>query len=432
MPVTHHPQPHGKIPMTTIHNAKLHTLFSPWWYLLIGNLLGLIAIGIYWYIDLQLPTSLFIGAAFLLIVCTSLAAAPLMRFVILDWEARYHEFANRLNNESLIAYLQQFWEKRTIKDKSFVGWHLGDCEESVTQNQINHSMEKVFDAIYYEQYGRVAFVAPILLLTSIIFASTAFSIQIYLNKITLLLESPAVAISSIAGAYMYVVSDSIQSVRQRNLNASSIYWYTLRMLLAIPIGIALTYPVTEVVKPFVAFGLGALPMDEILKLLRRLTSKELNLSESAEKTDQLIKLEGVTVRISSILIAEGVDSIDQIITVDPVLLSIRTGLPFKFILQLGAQAIVRRYLGITAEKLIPLGLADARSIAALINDLDSNDDVVQNRAKAVLAAATSLVMPTDLSATIISNYSTECLEYNFRQIANNNYTKFIQGKLLSL
>jgi hypothetical protein len=184
----------------------------------------------------------------------------------------------------------------------------------------------------------------------------------------------------------------------------------------------------------VAFGIGALPMQEIIKLLRRLTSKQLNLSEAAEESDQLIKLEGVTVRIASMLVSEGVDSIEQIITVDPVLLSIHTGLPFKFILHLGSQAIVRRHIGATAEKLIPLSVADARSIAALVNDLDSSDSVIQNRAKAVLVAATSLMTAanSDGSTTVTASYTTESLEFNFRQISNGNYTRFILGNLLKL
>ena len=203
------------------------------------------------------------------------------------------------------------------------------------------------------------------------------------------------------------------------------------MLLAIPIGVALTSLIAKDAQPFVAFGLGALPMDTLIKGLRRLSTEKLNLTAEEEESDQLIRLEGVTGRISSLLIAEGVDSIDQIITVDPVSLSIRTGLPFKFILHLGSQAIVRRHLGETAEKLMPLGLADARSIAALIDDLDNKkiepeEQAKISRATAVLNAATSLVKPEN------SSYTSECLEFNFRQIANGNYTKFIQGKLLTL
>ena len=116
------------------------------------------------------------------------------------------------------------------------------------------------------------------------------------------------------------------------------------MLLAIPVGVALTSLITKDDQPFVAFGLGALPMDQLIKALRRLSTEKLNLTIAEEESDQLIRLEGVTGRISSLLIAESVDSIEQVITVDSILLSIRTGLPFKFILHLGSQAIVRRYL----------------------------------------------------------------------------------------
>lgn len=425
----------------TINDKKLLT--NSWWYLLIGDTVGLIILGFYWHY-LQLPIAQFIAAALLLWITTALAAAPLIRFVILDWETRYHEFSNRLNNQSLIAYLQQFWEKRTTQDSAFVGWDKeGKLSNGIllptTQNQVDKSMEAIFDDIYREQYGRTAFIAPMVLLNAAVFILTVLCILVYLEKVTFASTvqiDAMVAIASIAGAYLYVVSDSIQSVRQRSLNASNIYWYVLRMLLAVPIGIVLTLPVPEDVRAFVAFTLGTLPMDQIIKLMRRFASEKLELSEQDEKSDQLIKLEGVTGRISSLLIAEGVDSIEQIITVDPVLLSIRTGLPFKFILHLGAQAIVRRHLGETTEKLIPLGLADAKSIVALVADLDNDTakDTIQSRANAVLAVAVAQIIrpATDKQATVTVDYSAECLEFNFRQIANENYTKFIQGKLLKL
>jgi hypothetical protein len=423
-------------------NANAKLLTKPWWYLLVGDAAGLMTLWVYWHEDLQLQTPQFIAAALLLCMATALSAAPLIRFVIFDWEARRHEFLNRLNNESLIAYLQQFWEKRTTQDPAFVGWtEQGKISDGAlvlaTQEQINRSMEKIFDAIYEEQHGRIAFLAPMVLLNSVIFILTTLSILVYLQQVNLDLGiniHPAVAIASVTGAYMYVVNDSIQSIRQRCLNASTLYTYVLRMLLAIPIGVALTSPIIDDLRPFVAFGLGALPMEAIIKLLRRLTSKQLNLSEAAEESDQLIKLEGVTVRIASMLVSEGVDSIEQVITVDPVLLSIHTGLPFKFILHLGSQAIVRRHLGPSAEKLIPLSLADARSIAALVSDLDNSDAVIQNRAKAVLVAATSQMTSAnaDGSTTLTASYTTDSLEFNFRQIATGNYTRFILGNLLKL
>jgi hypothetical protein len=424
------------------HNAEQRKIKKQLWqYLILANLLGLLAFGVHWYIGLQdkLSISAFVSAELLLFVTGSLASAPLIRFVVLDWDTRYLEFLNRLNSDALTAYLQQFWEKRTMDDHSFIAWRLEECsDKATTQAQIDRSMDAIFEDLYHEQYGRSAFFMPMALLFFSIFISTIFSILAYLHQTTIAIEDTdvtVIAIASIAGAYMYIVSDSIQNVRQRSLNSSTIYWYTLRMILAIPIGVALTSLIAQDAQPFVAFGLGALPMDQIIKGLRHLSTEKLNLTVADEESDQLIKLEGVTARISSLLIAEGVDSIDQIINVDPVLLSIRTGLAFKFILHLGSQAIVRRHLGETTEKLIPLGLANARSIADLVDDLDDKNGVdAKSRAEAVLAAATASVMSASNNdpAVVTSDYSSACLEHNFRQIANNNYTKFIQGKLLKL
>ncbi len=406
---------------------------KPWWYFLLGDLLGLIILGCYWFYS-SLSFTQFFVSALLLWLATMLAAAPLIRFVIFDWEARLHEFVNRLNNEALIAYLQQFWEKRVTQDPAiFVGWSkegkiINGTAIPTTTDEVNKSMETIFNAIYQEQYGRGAFIVPLILLNSSIFMLTVLCIFVYLEHVTLGLGIDSkIAIASSVGAYMYVVSDTVQSVRQRCLNASTIYWYVLRRLLAIPIGVALTLPIPEETRPIVAFALGTIPMDQIIKMLRSFVDEKLNLSKKEEKTDQLVRLEGVTSRIASMLIAEGIDSIEQIITVDPVLLSIRTGLPFKFILHLGSQAIVRRHFGESAEKLIPLGIADARSISALVSDLDKAEDTnEQKRAKAVLTAATSLLIPAN------SDYSTDSLEFNFRLIANGNYTKFILGKSLNI
>ena len=464
----------------------------PWLIFLLGNALGLGILCFYWHEYLEIPEPLFSSVVLLVLITTSLAVAPLIRFVMVGWEARRHEFLNRLNGDALTAYLQQFWEIHTRDHErfGFIDWKPSDetvteSDKKVTKDQIKTTMEKAFDAIYSEQYGRSAFIVPIVLLIAIIFISTVLSVLFYLDlkqiiHIRTLDISAKIAIASMAGAYMYVVSNIIQSVRQRSLNTSDIYWHILRMLLAIPIGFALTSPmITNIdvgIRPFVAFGLGTLPMDQIIKVLSEATRKILPSSFKVdEKSDKLIKLTGVTNRVASILTAEGVDSIEQIITVDPVLLSIRTGFSFKFILQLGSQAIVRRHLGKSAKKLIQLGLADAKSISALVADLDNDKEknlAAQKRAKAVLKFAASRIVVSggvandtvaagvandtvaagvandtvaggvandtvaggvaNDTATVTSDYSIDWLEFNFRQIADENYTQFILGNLLDI
>jgi len=189
------------------HNNIIKNLASPWWYLLVGDTLGLIALGFYWHYYSSLSIPQFVSAALLLWMTTALAAAPLIRFVLFDWEARYHEFLNRLNNESLIAYLQQFWEKRTTQNAAFIGWKSENPEKT---HQINSSMEKIFDEIYHEQYGRIAFIAPMVLLNSVVFILTTLCVLVYSEQTILSLNiDSTVAIASIAGAYMYVCMWSV-------------------------------------------------------------------------------------------------------------------------------------------------------------------------------------------------------------------------------
>ena len=94
-----------------------HTIKKQLWlYLLAANLLGVIAFGIHWYVSLRhalvpVSPSTFVSSSVLLFITGSLASAPLIRFVVLDWDTRYDEFVNRLNRDALTAYLQQFWEK---------------------------------------------------------------------------------------------------------------------------------------------------------------------------------------------------------------------------------------------------------------------------------------------------------------------------------
>jgi len=77
----------------------------------------------------------------------------------------------------------------------------------------------------------------------------------------------------------------------------------------------------------------------------------------------------VTADVSAQLGLEGITSIEQIVGSDPVSLAIRTGLPFKLMLRLGSQAVVRRHLKMNAGALAGIGLADAEPIARLLREL---------------------------------------------------------------
>jgi hypothetical protein len=213
-------------------------------------------------------------------------------------------------------------------------------------------------------------------------------------------------------------------VRRRTTNIADIHSYSLRIILAIPMGLAFTEIATASnLAVLVSFGLGAFPMDSLLGMFRRLTSKAIGQEEQPQIPDQLIQLAGVTVPISTALAAEGIDSIDELVGVDPVLLSIRTGIPFPSILRFASQAVVRLHIGEKAKELEPLGLASSYMVAQLVAALDDQrrKDVKPSSAEQRLLDATArLKLDKELNIP-----SKETVEACFREIADHGYTKFL-------
>jgi hypothetical protein len=403
-----------------------------WLYWLAGNVIGLIVLWFCWPASLAFNWPIFVSCSLSLLTITALAIGPIIHYFAFDRRSRYYEIRARIGNTGLIFYLKQFWESRTMEHPKFSGWIAHDNKADGSQaterenDAFNRLIQEVFDSIY-TQYFEKGFLSPIIVLFSVILLLTLFSILLVLEKITLTLGiHENVVIGSIAGAYLFVVSDMVLRVRRRNLNSSTLYWYAIRMFLAIPIGAAITAPLEVALKAPVAFALGALPLEEILKLLRRLVGLSLNDLEKGQNDHHIIKLEGVTTRIASLLAVEGIDSIEQIIGADPIFLSARTGLSINFVFRLISQSLVRKHLGETASKLIPLGLADALPIATLVNDLDNTSQPsIQQRAQAALAVAASYIYAkNDAPANTLQMQS---LEFNFRQITQEKYTHILYG-----
>lgn len=123
---------------------------------------------------------------------------------------------------------------------------------------------------------------------------------------------------------MFVVSDAVLSIRRRSLNVSDVYWYALRILLAIPIALAVNgQDGTDGAHALAVFALGAFPVDALLKIVRRLGFPQFTEIEKKENApDRLLSLSGVTLPIVSVLEAEGINSVEQVAAADPVLLSI--------------------------------------------------------------------------------------------------------------
>jgi len=154
------------------------------------------------------------------------------------------------------------------------------------------------------------------------------------------------------------------------------------------------------------------PDGELRQVEQCIRDRSLNDTEKTEDTDQLVKMLGVTASTAAELNSESIDSVQQLADQDPVSLALRTGLSFDYILNLVARSQAWCFIGETAGKLAPLGFGDARTIAKLIRSVERpNPDPV---AEAALKAAAEVI-----------KIDSAILRTNFRNIADDSYTKFL-------
>ncbi|SDC51806.1 hypothetical protein [Paraburkholderia lycopersici] len=406
------------------------------------------------------PLPIFLLAA----LTTALVSAPFIAFLTLGWYVRYREFENSLKCEALSAYLQRFWSKWLIDALNgsqpvadVPSRQAGTAAPPESQaapnafsappqgapadwrNQADRSFElcdRLFSHIYHQQYGLAAFVPPFCILVVMVYAASAIVGWVYMcascgkPAATCIfgLSVPGI-LASFAGAFFFVASDSVLAVRRRALNVSDIYWYSLRLLLAIPFALV-AGAIDEAGKgaTVLTFVIATLPLGEIVKQVRRVAAKNFSTFEAKkDEPDQLLNLSGVTKSVSQTLQVEGIDSIEQVAAADPVTLSIRTGFPFRFTLRLGSQAIVRRHFGDGAAQLLPIGLGDVVPIYLLVQAMDGEGaPPVALPPGAVPQADEKNLIVTNAAARLFPNDNGDqreaVVKMKFRQIAAEEYT----------
>ena len=386
------------------------------------------------------PVTIYI----LCLMCTALAAAPLIIFLLVGWYTRYLEFQNSLKQEALAAYLQRFWSNALIEAltddlaarktaaaaapaaATVTDWRKQSLEAPMI-------CDRLFSRIYHDQYGLLPFVPAVCILLTFVYAAAAIVGWTYITSCCAKPEaqtcvfglSAELVIASFGGAFMFVVGDTVASVLKGSLNVSDVYWYSLRLLLAVPLALVANR-ITGTAGFHVAFALslGTLPVNQLLKVIRRYGDPVTTPSaqEAKSEPDELLNLKGVTVAVSESLQAQGLTSIEQVATADPVRLAIRTGFSFRFTLQLASQAIVRRHFGKTAENLAEIGLSTVVPIYLLVQALNGTQKLGMPKfddgdpAK-IIAEAAALLLPNDDSGP-----REAVTRMKFRQIAAEEYT----------
>jgi hypothetical protein len=225
------------------------------------------------------------------------------------------------------------------------------------------------------------------------------------------------ALSAVAGAYLFMVAQLIQQCRARTLVYSNLFEASLRLLIAVPLGLSVSTLASDALGPFISFGLGAFPITELRTLVRRLTASSLKADDPRADDDQTVAMLGVTRSISDVLVEEDITCAQQLADIDPVVLAVRTGLSFDYVLFLAAQSLVWCFLGRTACELGPLGLAHARAIWYLMaKPADEQKEVLASLDAHFTAIATQQA-PKYIDAVL--------LREAFEKIAIDPYTQFL-------
>jgi hypothetical protein len=368
-------------------------------------------------------------------IVTLIVLLPIYRFYAFGWAIRKQDFTNRLAKKPIGTYLDRFWSETIVLKK----WTAKSAEEK-------------FSAIYNMIAGRRLYILPALLLAValLIFGGLAimtglrYGYEIYIstyqgfkkdeagifqemighvdlgNLNAAFWPFPSIAltvptITAVAGAFLYTCMVVIRGYKARTLLSTDLLWSAFRLVIAIPLGMAVSPSWASAVGALVGFGLGAFPMSELIKLLRRLTAHALNDAEK-DSPDDLLKLTGVTPDISAKLNEEEVYSPQELVDIDPVFLAVRTGLPFDFVVNLSAQSLVWSYLGGTTASLTPLGYGDARMVHRLMARPAAERDTVIT----ALAAATKIDdQGTKMDPAVLTSV--------FTAISEDKYTDFLCG-----
>lgn len=248
-----------------------------------------------------------------------------------------------------------------------------------------------------------------------------------------------IAISSLAGAYVWVTYDLIFRVRQNDVVTSDINRATLRLLLSPPFGFAMSAFAGEVpgmtgtrATSALAFFVGSFPTDTVLKFMRRTAFLWLKLDANVEDDSlkQLMKIDGITTPVAERPIDEGIRTNLQLAYADPISLTIKTGMDFAFILSCCGHAMVRTYFNDDHMKVVDkCGLLTGLEMITLNKALLSYDEIRNEAAKAGVAPKDPDVEQKQ-APQLLQNFATALLldpasaRFIVDQIATDPYVAF--------
>lgn len=306
---------------------------------------------------------------------------------------------------TIADYFEQFWSGRAGIRALVQNHRTAAAANAAAANAANAAaahaaaaaLETRFQALVREDFGLRVFLIPVILLIAaggvVLFFgfSGGIGLAVALSNGGVSSVHPLginldlISVAAIFGAYTWVASDVIVRNHQWTLHPSDLAWYALRLIIAIPLGHALAMLVGSAdvtagaagstslpagAGAFVAFVASMFSLDAITRALGKAATRfgvQMTTS-SAERDDLIVRLAGVDEDKARALSVEGVSTIAQLVAVDPIRASIRSGLPFEYVLRLIDAALLWVFVGDTLNEMRPLGLRGASDMLDLHDD----------------------------------------------------------------
>jgi hypothetical protein len=335
--------------------------------------------------------------AIFIIITVTIVLAPVLRYIRAGWKYKSLDIINSIDDGAQQLYLEQFQKQ---------------AYPTVSAATVE------FYRAYYRRFGRRYFIVPVLILAALVVIASSLSIESILQPTkptwSAKLELNAAALAALAGAYMWVVSDFIWRGRRMDFAPGDILWGSLRIFIAAPMGLAFGGIIEPKVLAFVAFGLGAFPLETIQSFLRQLSAKTMNVQIGASQTSELLNLNGVDQNLSERLEQEDIRSIVQLAYCDPIQLTMRSNLSFNSVVDLVSQALAWVYIEHKLPIVRTYGLRGAYEFRELCEHLDGTDAGKKTIAQNLLPLIAQALDVSEQQMWFVIN-----------EIANDPYTEFI-------
>jgi len=210
-------------------------------------------------------------ATLFIIITSTILLYPAFQYIIIGWKVNKDTIVHGISDESKFIYLHRIHKMATITQ-----------ETASTE----------FDRFYNKLYGRRRFLFSIvhLIITIIIIGSlvaeSILNLDGYIWKPILSLNLTATA--ALAGAYMWVTNEFISRARRLDFSPSDVQSGSLRLIIAVALGLSFGSIIKNEMGAFIAFALGAFPLGTIQVALRQLSNKQLGLELGATSTNELL------------------------------------------------------------------------------------------------------------------------------------------------